>query len=136
MSTSSSTSCYLSLWNYGVDFVTTGHCNDENIIKAYSLVMKQGLDLTKNFQLLLLGAEYTGKTSLVSSFLGEKFVEEQLSTKGADVGVCTIFCQDWMRISHSDKSAILHNQFSEQYKDIILTKIANFPIISLPQPSS
>ena len=98
--------------------------------------MKQGLDLTKNFQLLLVGAEYTGKTSLVSSFLGEKFVEEQLSTKGADVGVCTICYQDWMRISHSDKSAILHNQFSEQCKDIILTKIANFPIISLPQPSS
>ena len=52
--------------------------------------MKEGLDQSKNFQLLLVGAENTGKTSLTSSFLGEEFVEEQLATMGADVEVCKV----------------------------------------------
>ena len=92
------------------------HCDEYSIKKVYSLAMKEGLDQSKNFQLLLVGAEKTGKTSLISSFLGEEFVEEQLSTKGADVEVCKVYSKDWMRISHSDKSNILHNQFNDQCK--------------------
>ena len=98
--------------------------------------MKEGLDQSKNFQLLLVGAEKTGKTSLISSFLGEEFVEEQLSTKGADVEVCKVYSKDWMRISHSDKSNILHNQFNDQCKYNVLKKIAHSSIQSLPKQSS
>ena len=55
---------------------------------AYSLAMKEGLDQSRNFQLLLVGGENTGKTSLISSFLGEEFAECQPATKGADITVC------------------------------------------------
>ena len=126
------------IYGYGVGFATTDHCNDENIIKAFSIAMKEGLNHSRNFQLVLVGAENTGKTSLVSSFLSEEFVEGWPSTKGADVGVCIVCCQDWMRISHSDKSNILHNQFSEQCKDNVLKKMAeaDSALISSSQPSS
>ena len=118
-----------------MDFITTEHCNDENIKKAYSLAMKEGIDQSRNFQLLLVGAENTGKTSLISSFLGEKFVEEQSATQGTDIEVCKVYCKDWIRISHSDKTNILHNQFADQCKDNILKKLANSPL-SLEMPSS
>jgi len=97
--------------------------------------MKQELDQSRNFQMFLVGAENTGKTSLVSSFLGEEFVEGQSATKGADVEVCKVYCKDWIRINHSDKSDILHNQFAEQCRDGVL-KIMSSPSISPPQPSS
>ena len=89
--------------------------------------MKQGLDQSKNFQLLLVGAENTGKTSLISSFLGKEFVEGQLATKGVDIAVCKVYCKDWVKISHSDKSDILHDQFSDQCKDDILKKMVSVP---------
>ena len=118
-------------------FVTIDHCNDDDHIKkAYSLAMKQGLDQSKNFHLLLVGAENTGKTSLISSFLREEFLEGQSATKGADVEVCKVYCKDWMRISHSDKSSILHNQFTEQCRDNILKKMANSPLSMSAQPSA
>ena len=53
--------------------------------------MKQGLDQSTNLQLVLIGAENTGKTSLISSFLGEQFVEGQLATKGIDIEVCRVY---------------------------------------------
>ena len=98
--------------------------------------MKQGLDQSRNFQLLLVGAENTGKTSLISSFLGEEYVEEQSATKGVDIAVCQVYDKDWVRISHSDKSIILHSQFSDQCRTSILKKIADSSIPSSPQPSS
>ena len=73
--------------------------------------MKQGHDQSRSFQLLLVGAENTGKT------LGEDFVEGQSATKGVDIAVCKVYCKDWVKISQSDKSNILLNQFSDQCKD-------------------
>ena len=109
------------------------HCNDDdNTKKAYSIAMKQGIDQSKNFQLLLVGAENTGKTSLISSFLGEEFVEGQSATRGADLEVCKVFSKDWTRISHSDKRDILHIQFADQCKDDVLKKMANSSITSKP----
>ena len=87
-----------------------------------------------NFQLLLVGAENTGKTSLISSFLGKEFVEKQSATEGADVEVCKVYCKDWVKISPSDKSNILRNQFSDQCKDNVLKTIADSSIPSLPEP--
>ena len=103
--------------------------------QAYSLAMKQGLNQSRNFHLLLVGAENIGKTSLISSFLGEEFVEGQLATKGADdVVICTNHLQNWTRISHFEKSNIIHNQFSERCRDSVLKKIANTPLLSLSHP--
>ena len=113
----------------------TDHCSDKNIKKAYSLAMKQGLDQSKNFQLVLVGAENTGKTSLISSFLGEEFVEGRPATKGVDMEVCKVYIKDWLRISHSDKSNILHNLIADQCKDEMLKTMAGSSISS-SQPSS
>ena len=95
---------------HDVNFID--HCNDDSIRKIYSLVMKQGLDQSMNFQLLLVGAENTGKTSLISSFLGEEFVERQSATKGADVEVCKVYCKDWVRISNILKEMVDSNTSS------------------------
>ena len=120
-----------------IQFVTIDHCNDELIKKAFSLTMKQGLDQSRNFQLMLVGAENTGKTSLISSFLEEDFVERQSATEGIDVAVCKVYCKDWVKISPSDKSNILHNQFSDQCKGNVLKTITDSSIIpSLPEPTN
>ena len=97
--------------------------------------MKQGLDQSRNFQLVLVGAENTGKTSLISSFFEEEFVEGQSITKGVDIKVCKICCKDWVRISHSDKSSALHNQFTNQCKDNILKTMADSPLLLPQEPS-
>ena len=97
--------------------------------------MKQGLDQSRSFQLLLVGADNTGKTSLISSFLREDFVEGQSATKGVDIAVCKVYCKDWIKISQSDKSNILLNQFSDQCKDNVLKTMADSSISSSPEPS-
>ena len=109
------------------------HCrNDDNIKKMYSVVMEQGLDQSMNFQLMLVGAENTGKTSLISSFLGEEFVERQSTTK-ADMEVSKVYCKDWVRISHIDKSNMLHRQFTDHCKDSVLRKMSDSYISSPPK---
>ena len=117
-------------------FITIDYCNSKNDIKkAYSLAMKQGIDESRNFQLLLVGAENTGKISLISSFLQEKFVEGQAPTKGVDVEVCKVYCKDWEKISHSYMNTILHNQISDQCKDNVLKTMADSTILSSPESS-
>ena len=83
---------------------------------AYSLAMKEGQAESRDLQVLLVGAENTGKTCLISSFLGEEFVEGQSATEGAEVEVCKIYSKDWSRISDSDKINLLHNQFIDQFR--------------------
>ena len=113
---------------HGIKFFTIDHCDDDHIKKAYTLAMKQGLDQSMNFELLLVGAENTGKTSLISSLLRKEFVEGQSATKGVDVEVCKVYCTEWEKISHSDKGNILRNQFTD-----FLKKKTDF---SLPSPPS
>ena len=84
---------------------------------AYSLAMKQGVAESRDLQVLLVGAENTGKTCLISSFLGEQFVEGQAATEAVEVDVCKIYCKDWTRISDSDKTDLLHHQFVDQLKE-------------------
>ena len=84
---------------------------------AYSLAMKRGEAESRDLQVLLVGAENTGKTSLISSFLGEKFVEGQSATEGAEVEVCKIYSKNWSRISESDKTNLLHDQFIDQFRN-------------------
>ena len=99
--------------------------------------MKQELDQSiKNFQLLLVGAPKTGKTSLISSFLGEEFVEDQPATIGADEDMCKINCTDWIRIQDSDKVHILHNHLTEKSRNNVLKKLISSSLSSSLQPSS
>ena len=91
---------------------------------AYALAMKEGLAESRDLQVLLVGAENTGKTCLVSSFLGEQFVEGQSATDGADVEVCELYCKEWTRISHSDKTDHLQYQFASQCKNDAIKKMS------------
>ena len=90
---------------------------------AYSLAMKEGETESRDLQVLLVGAENTGKTSLISSFLGENFVEGLFATEGAEVEVCKIYSKNWSRISDSDKTNLLHHQFIDQLRDSALKMI-------------
>ena len=122
------------MYVHSVNFLD--YCNDDDIKTIHSLVMKQGLNQSTNFQLLLIGAENTGKTSLISSFLGEEFLEKQLATKGVDIEVCKVYCKDWIRITHSDQSSILYSQFTDRCKESILKKMAGSYALSSPKHSS
>jgi len=78
---------------------------------------------------LLVGAENTGKTCLISSFLSEEFVEGQSATEGVDVGVCKIYCKNWTKISHSDRVNLLHHQFIGQCRTNALRKIMPLKLV-------
>ena len=101
---------------------------------AYSLAMKEGEAEPRDLQVLLVGAENTGKTSLISSFLGEKFKEGQSATEGAEVEVCKIYSKNWSRISDIDKTNLLRHQFIDQFRGDALKKI--FPFKSDETPSN
>ena len=103
---------------------------------AYSLAMKEGEAESRDLQVLLVGSENTGKTSLISSFLGEKFVEGQSATEGAEVEVCKIYSKNWSRISDSDKTDLLHHQFIDQFRGSALKMIFPFKSDESSAPSS
>ena len=90
---------------------------------AYSLAMKDGIAELRDLQVLLVGAENTGKTCLISSFLGEEFVEGQSATEGVDVEVCKVYSEKWRRISDSEKTDLLHHQFIDQLKGSAVNKM-------------
>ena len=95
--------------------------------------MMQGLDQSMNFQLLVVGEKNAGKSSLVSSFLGENFDEGQSTTKGIDIKVCKIHHKDWIRINHSDKNSLRHNHLADHCMNHV---IANPSVVSSLKPSS
>ena len=76
------------------------------MIIIIKMAMKEGEAEPRDLQVLLIGA---GKTSLISSFLGEEFIEGLLVTEGAEVEVCKIYCKNWSRISESDKTNLLRH---------------------------
>ena len=78
--------------------------------------MKEGEAESRDLQVLLVGAENTGKTCLISSFLGEEFVEGQSATEGAELEVCKIYSKNWSRISHSMNTNLLRHQFIYQFR--------------------
>ena len=102
----------------------------------YSLAMKEGEAESRDLQVLLVGSENTGKTSLISSFLGEKFVEGQSATEGAEVEVCKIYSKNWSRISDSDKTDLLHHQFIDQFRGSALKMLFQFKSDESSAPSS
>ena len=86
--------------------------------------MKEGQAESRDLQVLLVGAENTGKTCLISSFLGEEFVKGQVSTKGADMEVCKIYCKEWTKISYSDRENCLQHQFVNKCKSDAIKKMS------------
>jgi len=103
---------------------------------AYSLAMKEGQAEPRDLQVLLVGAENTGKTCLISSFLGEKFIEGQSATEGAEVEVCKIYSEDWRRITDSDKTDLLHHQFIDQFRGSALKMMLPIKSDANSAPSS
>ena len=79
-----------------------GYSNDDNIKEACSLALKEGEAEPRDLEVLLLGAENTGKTCLISSFLDEKFIVKQPPTEGAETKVCRIHSENWSRIIIDD----------------------------------
>ena len=102
---------------------TDHYSSDDSIKMAYSLVMKEGVAEPRDLQVLLVGAENTGKSCLISSFLGEKFVESQAASKAIEIDVCKIYCKNWSRISPSDKTDFLHYQFVDQLREEVVKEI-------------
>ena len=100
---------------------------------AYSLALRKGEAELKDLQIQLVGAENTGKTSLISSFLNEEFVEEQTATTGADVEVCKISSKNWTMFSDHDKPFYYKNMFVQflrirALKYMIFQNLENFKL--------
>ena len=92
------------------------YSNNTNVKKAYSMALRGGRAQLKYTQVQVVGAENSGKTCLISSFLGEEFVEGQAATAGIDMEVCKVYCTNWIRSSHHDKINYLGNEFVEHSK--------------------
>ena len=75
------------------------------------MALRKGQAQLKELQIQLVGAENTGKTCLISSFLDEGFVEQQKATEGADMNVCKVSSKNWTRCSDHHKSGYLNNVF-------------------------
>lgn len=83
---------------------------------AFSYALKYGKAFCRELQVLMVGAENSGKSCLIASFLDEAFVEGQPATDGADIEVCKIFCKNWSRMKLSDMTVHLHDHFISQFK--------------------
>ena len=110
----------------------------DSIKVAYSLAMKEGLAEPRDLHILLVRTENTGKSCLVSSYLDEVFIEGQAATKAIKIDVCKIYCNNWSRISPSDKTDFLHYQFVDQLreeavKEIMSKKFMDNKVTSVPQ---
>ena len=84
--------------------------------------------------MLLVGAENTGKTHLF--LVIEEFVEGQAVSEAVEVDVCKIYCKDWTRISHSDKTNLLHHQFVDQLREKVVKDMMPFKATDNVTPSS
>ena len=78
---------------------------------AYQLALKHGTTFPRDLAVLLIGTENTGKTSLISTFLGEEFKEKRPATDGAETQICKAFARGWSRITEADKSAQLYDHY-------------------------
>ena len=99
----------------------------EMMALAYQLALKQGTAFPRDLAVLLIGTENTGKTSLISTFLGEQFVENQSATDGAEMQICKVYAKGWKRITQSDKISHLYGQFihtiQKKTDEVLATKL-------------
>ena len=114
-------------------FLVTDDDKDDDVKGVMFQAIKQEIDQSiRNFQLLLVGEPRAGKTSLVSSFLGEDFVENQPGTVGADEEICKVYSRNWTRIKDSDREGILETHLTNESRQNIMKKLVelNPPILS------
>ena len=97
--------------------------DDTNMKLAYSYALKFGMAISQELQILMVGAENSGKSCLIASFLGEAYIEGQIATDGADTQVCKIYCKNWSRMNISDMTMHLHDQFISQFKQNALKAV-------------
>ena len=90
---------------------------------AYSYALKFGMAISQELQILMVGAENSGKSCLIASFLGEAYIEGQIATDGADTEVFKIYCKNWSRMNISDMTMHLHDQFISQFKQNALKAV-------------
>ena len=95
--------------------------------QAYSYALKFGEALCRELQILMVGAEYTGKSCLVASFLGDDFIEAKLATDGAETEVCRIYAKKWSKLILSDMAVQLYHQFIRQLKENALKSLPSSP---------
>ena len=98
--------------------------DDEDMKIAYSLALTDGEAYAKDLQILMVGAENTGKSCIISSFLDEIFVENQEATKGADTNICKVYCKNWRRLSLSDIMVHLRHEFIGQFSTAAQNKLS------------
>ena len=71
----------------------------------------------------IVGEEGAGKTSVVGSLLGNKFVENT-ATKGADIDVCTVFSSKWSQACKKKIPKKLHKMHHYRLKATAEIKIS------------
>ena len=100
------------------------------------MALKKGQAKLKDLQVQLVGAENTGKTCLISSFLDEEFVEGRAATEGAKVEVCKISSKNWARSSDCDKTKYLDNVFAQYHRGNAFKYLIMQAIVKPEQKSS
>ena len=113
-------------------YIADHYSHDSSIKQAYSVALKQEVIQSRDLQISLVGAENTGKTSLISSFLEEEFVEGQSATKGADMEVCKVYIDNWTRITSSERTKLLHSEFTGECKGNAMKIMLSNTVCSLP----
>ena len=77
---------------------------------AYCLALKEGLAGSFTVQMLMFGAEGSGKTSLVARLLGEDH-DNSPAPKRTDTKFCMIFANNWRKCEQQDLTQRLHNHY-------------------------
>jgi len=86
------------------------------------LAIKNGLANSNSFPIYIFGQENTGKTCLVATLLGDKFVQNT-ATHGADVEVCTVHASDWCRVRKEEVPAKILDRYHCKLHATALTTI-------------
>ena len=107
---------------------------------AYHLALRQGTTFPRDLAVLLIGTENTGKSSLISTFLGEKFIEKRPATDGAEQQICKAYAKGWKKITKEEKTAQLYGQFisaiQENAKDLQVQQALLMPALPNPEGDS
>ena len=104
------------------------------------MALKQGTTYPRDLTVLLIGTENTGKSSLISTFLGEKFIEKRPATDGAEQQICKAYAKGWKKITKEEKTVQLYSQFigaiQENAKDLKDQHTPPMPAMTKPEGDS
>ena len=81
---------------------------------AYSLALREGKAKALGVKMLLFGAEYVGKTCLVSTLVGDPY-QEEIATEGADMSILNT--SNWTKITTDQVSDRLQQKFLRDLKE-------------------